>query len=197
MGACTKGESCSFAHTRSDLRFQPNLQKTHLCLAFQRNGTCRDGSACKYAHGVEDLMASASAATPTKDQSLPDPSTPPPRPAVLSLAAHVTPAKEQNKVATKINLATHLDSEAPTSEPSTTCSSSSDGDASEADSSQDSTQDTIPAMVPADLKIAELWNQSDFRGPPGLAPVQQIEPPSTYSTDPVYLTYNLGRVGLA
>lgn len=61
MGACTKGEACTFAHTRTDLQKQPDLQKTHLCLAFQRNGVCRDGSACKYAHGDDELRKEAAA----------------------------------------------------------------------------------------------------------------------------------------
>lgn len=58
-GNCTKGASCSFAHTQSDLQGRPDLQKTNLCLAFQRNGFCREGSACKYAHGQEELRLGA------------------------------------------------------------------------------------------------------------------------------------------
>lgn len=61
MGMCDKGAACTFAHNRTDLQKQPDLQKTHLCLAFQRNGFCRDGSACKYAHGDQDLRKKAAA----------------------------------------------------------------------------------------------------------------------------------------
>lgn len=61
MGMCSKGVACTFAHSRTDLQKQPDLQKTHLCLAYQRNGFCRDGSACKYAHGDQDLRKKAAA----------------------------------------------------------------------------------------------------------------------------------------
>lgn len=54
-GECTRGEACNFAHCQSDLQTRPNLAKTNLCMAFERNGYCREGSACKYAHGVEEL----------------------------------------------------------------------------------------------------------------------------------------------
>jgi hypothetical protein len=58
VGTCTKGAACSFAHRGSDLQSRPDLQKTNLCMAFERNGYCRDGAACKYAHGAEELRAS-------------------------------------------------------------------------------------------------------------------------------------------
>jgi hypothetical protein len=55
MGICTKGDQCAFAHSHSDLQQCPDLQKTQLCMAFERNGFCRDSSACKYAHGAHEL----------------------------------------------------------------------------------------------------------------------------------------------
>jgi hypothetical protein len=57
QGSCRKGNKCQFAHSRSDLQSRPNLHKTQLCMAFERNGTCRDGPACKYAHGQDELQA--------------------------------------------------------------------------------------------------------------------------------------------
>lgn len=57
-GSCARGESCTFAHSRADLSRRPNLRKTQLCLAFERNGACRDGAACRYAHGMHELRGS-------------------------------------------------------------------------------------------------------------------------------------------
>lgn len=54
-GSCTRGDACNFAHRPSDLQIRPDLQKTHLCMAFQRCGRCRDGPACRYAHGEQEL----------------------------------------------------------------------------------------------------------------------------------------------
>jgi hypothetical protein len=63
QGCCSKGDKCSFAHKLSALKSRPNLHKTQLCMAFQRNGTCRDGQACKYAHGESELQSSAKQAS--------------------------------------------------------------------------------------------------------------------------------------
>lgn len=68
QGTCTKGRACQFAHNTSELQRQPNLRKTRLCMAFERNGVCRDGQACKYAHGEQDLCA---AATPQRGSAIP------------------------------------------------------------------------------------------------------------------------------
>lgn len=75
MGACSKGEACTFAHHRSELSKQPNLQKTQQCLAFQRNGVCRDGAQCKYAHGEHELRRGgvASAKRGSSQQGPPPP----------------------------------------------------------------------------------------------------------------------------
>jgi hypothetical protein len=59
QGTCSKGDKCSFAHGVSDLHNRPNLHKTQLCMAFERNGTCRDGPACKYAHGESELQSNS------------------------------------------------------------------------------------------------------------------------------------------
>jgi len=71
-GTCEKGDACKFAHNPSHLQSQPDLYKTNLCIAFERNGACRDGSSCKYAHGMQELRAKASqdgdAALPTSVQ---------------------------------------------------------------------------------------------------------------------------------
>jgi len=49
-------ESCTFAHTRRELRPQPDLAKTRLCTFYMR-GTCPHASACKFAHGESELQA--------------------------------------------------------------------------------------------------------------------------------------------
>lgn len=68
-GNCSKGDKCSFAHSLSDLQSRPNLHKTQLCMAFERNGTCRDGPACKYAHGESELQSNAKRASVTVTSS--------------------------------------------------------------------------------------------------------------------------------
>lgn len=61
-GTCTKGDACNYAHSHLHLEGRPDLQKTSLCMAFERNGVCRDGNACKYAHGAYELRAAAKTA---------------------------------------------------------------------------------------------------------------------------------------
>jgi len=58
-GCCQRGAACGFAHSQSALQSAPDLMKTQLCIAFERNGFCRDGSACKYAHGRIELRTTA------------------------------------------------------------------------------------------------------------------------------------------
>jgi hypothetical protein len=57
VGTCAKGEACGFAHGYADLQNRPDLWKTQLCMAFQRNGRCFDSANCKYAHGLEELQS--------------------------------------------------------------------------------------------------------------------------------------------
>jgi len=54
-GACTYGDSCTFAHSSSSLRAPPDLRKTRLCKAFTQ-GCCNDTECC-YAHGEEELRS--------------------------------------------------------------------------------------------------------------------------------------------
>jgi len=56
-GTCAKGEACGFAHGYTDLQNRPDLWKTQLCMAFERNGRCFDSANCKYAHGLEELRS--------------------------------------------------------------------------------------------------------------------------------------------
>jgi len=53
---CTKGPSCSYAHTPEELRESPNLKKTRLCQLFMI-GKCNRGNMCSFAHGDEELRA--------------------------------------------------------------------------------------------------------------------------------------------
>jgi hypothetical protein len=54
-GDCAKGSMCKFAHEMNTLQIRPNLFRTSLCMAFERNGSCKMGDDCKYAHGTHQL----------------------------------------------------------------------------------------------------------------------------------------------
>jgi len=54
LGMCSKGGSCRFAHGRADLRPLPDLYRTKLCVALQRDGKC-DQDDCGYAHSNAEL----------------------------------------------------------------------------------------------------------------------------------------------
>lgn len=53
-GKCAS-ENCRYAHAPSELRQQPNLEKTKLCKSFVQNGYCNDGENCGFAHGETEL----------------------------------------------------------------------------------------------------------------------------------------------
>mmetsp|Transcript_46157 Transcript_46157/g.128632 ORF Transcript_46157/g.128632 Transcript_46157/m.128632 type:complete len:247 (-) Transcript_46157:148-888(-) len=63
-GICSRGDQCSFAHRRDELRFV-DLARTKLCVDFARSGACQAGSECKFAHGEEELRSVAGA--PSED----------------------------------------------------------------------------------------------------------------------------------
>jgi len=52
-GKCASTD-CRYAHSASELRPSPNLQKTKICRAFMQ-GDCQDGENCGFAHGEGDL----------------------------------------------------------------------------------------------------------------------------------------------
>lgn len=54
-GACVRGETCTFAHSRAELRPQPDLYRTGICFKYLRRGMCDAGDLCNYAHGLEEL----------------------------------------------------------------------------------------------------------------------------------------------
>ncbi|CAE7204622.1 Zinc finger protein 36, C3H1 type-like 1 [Symbiodinium microadriaticum] len=54
-GRCHLGDTCTYAHSWSDLREQPNLAATALCTKFKRKGYCAKGAACRFAHGQSEL----------------------------------------------------------------------------------------------------------------------------------------------
>jgi hypothetical protein len=84
-GLCTKGSQCNFAHDASTMKVRPNLFRTSLCMAFERNGHCKMGDNCRYAHGVQQLKKSQAqngndvdtddAPTPAKPTTSPDAAT--------------------------------------------------------------------------------------------------------------------------
>eukprot|EP00931_Biecheleriopsis_adriatica_P018651 TRINITY_DN12990_c0_g3_i1.p1 TRINITY_DN12990_c0_g3~~TRINITY_DN12990_c0_g3_i1.p1 ORF type:complete len:221 (-),score=49.57 TRINITY_DN12990_c0_g3_i1:62-724(-) len=59
VGACTRGDKCSFAHSKGQLRDQPDFSKTRLCMDFMELGRCQEAHNCKFAHGVQELRPSS------------------------------------------------------------------------------------------------------------------------------------------
>jgi len=55
-GRCTR-ESCTFAHSRQQLRSQPDLYRTQICLDMINRGQCRVGERCKFAHSLQEIRA--------------------------------------------------------------------------------------------------------------------------------------------
>eukprot|EP00931_Biecheleriopsis_adriatica_P020444 TRINITY_DN13662_c0_g1_i1.p1 TRINITY_DN13662_c0_g1~~TRINITY_DN13662_c0_g1_i1.p1 ORF type:complete len:231 (-),score=29.46 TRINITY_DN13662_c0_g1_i1:21-713(-) len=54
-GKCTRGGSCTFAHSKDVLKKKPDLSKTRLCVAYMESGWCEHGINCTYAHSVQEL----------------------------------------------------------------------------------------------------------------------------------------------
>eukprot|EP00933_Yihiella_yeosuensis_P025754 TRINITY_DN19993_c0_g1_i1.p1 TRINITY_DN19993_c0_g1~~TRINITY_DN19993_c0_g1_i1.p1 ORF type:complete len:391 (-),score=78.68 TRINITY_DN19993_c0_g1_i1:17-1189(-) len=53
-GKCAS-QTCRYAHSESELRKQPNLQKTKLCKSYAETGVCTEGENCVFAHGETEL----------------------------------------------------------------------------------------------------------------------------------------------
>jgi len=53
-GQCERGQKCSFAHGRTELRSKPKLFRTELCFDFGTTG-CRYGDMCKFAHDDKEI----------------------------------------------------------------------------------------------------------------------------------------------
>merc|ERR1719235_2433696 len=58
-GICCKGESCSYAHSETELQPAPDLAKTKKCRTLILKGICKNPD-CKYAHGREELVGTTS-----------------------------------------------------------------------------------------------------------------------------------------
>jgi len=56
MSKCTRGDSCTFAHTFDELMPMPDYTRTRFCVALSDQGRC-DGINCMYAHSKEELRA--------------------------------------------------------------------------------------------------------------------------------------------
>lgn len=54
-GRCTRGDSCTYAHTDVELRSPPDLTKTKICSRWKRNACDKSPEQCAYAHGADDL----------------------------------------------------------------------------------------------------------------------------------------------
>jgi len=64
-GKCVRGQACSFAHGRKQLRPQPNLYRTQICLDFTKVGVCSFGADCRYAHSLREMRFPDFAVPPT------------------------------------------------------------------------------------------------------------------------------------
>lgn len=53
-GKCAS-QNCRYAHSHSELRHVPNLQKTKLCKVWAQQGICHEGENCVFAHGETEL----------------------------------------------------------------------------------------------------------------------------------------------
>eukprot|EP00930_Biecheleria_cincta_P096542 TRINITY_DN88372_c0_g1_i1.p1 TRINITY_DN88372_c0_g1~~TRINITY_DN88372_c0_g1_i1.p1 ORF type:complete len:194 (-),score=26.60 TRINITY_DN88372_c0_g1_i1:362-943(-) len=56
-GACTRGNSCTFAHSVEQLHSRPDFIKTSYCNMFLVQGWCSWGTNCKFAHGEQELRS--------------------------------------------------------------------------------------------------------------------------------------------
>lgn len=54
LNCCSRGDSCHFAHDKTDLQALPNLYRTKLCKTLINTGSCTDPE-CRYAHTKEEL----------------------------------------------------------------------------------------------------------------------------------------------
>mmetsp|Transcript_35063 Transcript_35063/g.99748 ORF Transcript_35063/g.99748 Transcript_35063/m.99748 type:complete len:216 (+) Transcript_35063:109-756(+) len=68
-GKCTQGQACAFAHGRRELRPQPNLFRTQVCLDFSKTGACSFGASCRFAHSLVELRLPDVAAAPRSPAS--------------------------------------------------------------------------------------------------------------------------------
>jgi len=54
-GRCYHGATCTYAHGEAELKPQPDLYKTRLCVGFIESGACAYGGRCNYAHSRQEL----------------------------------------------------------------------------------------------------------------------------------------------
>mmetsp|Transcript_65569 Transcript_65569/g.181779 ORF Transcript_65569/g.181779 Transcript_65569/m.181779 type:complete len:255 (-) Transcript_65569:69-833(-) len=76
---CQRGADCPFAHGIKEQQARPDLKKTKLCWAWQRNACRLTAAECAHAHGVEDLRragrpARVSPSGPASSGEVPPPS---------------------------------------------------------------------------------------------------------------------------
>ncbi|CAE7193747.1 unnamed protein product [Symbiodinium sp. CCMP2456] len=67
LGACTKGDSCKFAHRKDELQDLPDLACTKLCKMLISTGSCDDPN-CRYAHNRAELKEIPGLPSPLMDQ---------------------------------------------------------------------------------------------------------------------------------
>jgi len=54
---CIDGESCSYAHSKEELRVTCSLKKTRMCGDWEKGVCPLDSEDCKFAHGLDDLRS--------------------------------------------------------------------------------------------------------------------------------------------
>jgi hypothetical protein len=55
---CAKGTSCQFAHSASEIREKPELNRTSMCRDFLQTGTCQTPG-CRFAHDERELRTTS------------------------------------------------------------------------------------------------------------------------------------------
>mmetsp|Transcript_10479 Transcript_10479/g.11707 ORF Transcript_10479/g.11707 Transcript_10479/m.11707 type:complete len:170 (-) Transcript_10479:38-547(-) len=72
IGACTKGQRCSFAHGDGELLDKPDLSSTKFCPQIISSGRCNDDK-CQFAHSKSQLRRLATPQTQEVRKTLREP----------------------------------------------------------------------------------------------------------------------------
>lgn len=54
-GCCTRGKECAFAHSQLAIKAKPDLWRTRICPLIFTSGGCSEGSACRFAHSKRQI----------------------------------------------------------------------------------------------------------------------------------------------
>lgn len=67
-GRCSRGDSCTYAHTEVELRPTPDLSKTKICSKWKKGLCDKPSHECTYAHGVQDLREGCCGGSEEEDE---------------------------------------------------------------------------------------------------------------------------------